>query len=153
MAQEPRFPYGGQAVIEGVMIRGRGHFSLAVRRSDGIIERRTEPLNSLYTGRWRRVPVIRGVVALVETLLLGAKALQLSANIAMQTGQPEQEEEVPGWIMAMTMVGLQPMRKFLRRTYLMSFRRYCLLIDKGKNRDWDLWRSGDSSPFFPAKNI
>ena len=51
--------YGGQAVIEGVMIRGRDYFGLAVRREDGSIELHHEPLSSLYNGRPRRWPLYR----------------------------------------------------------------------------------------------
>ena len=74
--------YGGQAVIEGVMIRGRDNFGLAVRREDGSIELYQEALSSIYNGRPRRWPLVRGFLTLVETLILGIKALQLSANMA-----------------------------------------------------------------------
>ena len=52
---EQQFFYGGQAVIEGVMIRGRRYFSLAVRRLNGDVETVSEPLSQMYTGRLRRV--------------------------------------------------------------------------------------------------
>ena len=99
MAEQPQFNYGGQAVIEGVMIRGRGHLSLAVRRQDGTITHHSEPLNSLYTGSVRRIPLFRGVVALLETLLLGMKALNKSANMAAADIQGGEEQEVSGWFM------------------------------------------------------
>ncbi len=103
MAEAPRFPYGGQAVLEGVMIRGRNHFSLAVRREDGRIERRCEPLSTLYTGRLRRIPLIRGMVVLLETLALGIKALHMSANMALQDQVGDGEGDVPGWVMGATL--------------------------------------------------
>ena len=103
MADELRFAYGGQAVIEGVMIRGRSHFSLAVRRQDGSIERRCEQLSTLYTGRTRRVPLLRGVIALVETLVLGIKALHLSASMAVQQEGDDSEPEIPSWILGATL--------------------------------------------------
>lgn len=103
MADEPKFAYGGQAVIEGVMIRGRNHFSLAVRRQDGRIERRCEPLSTLYTGRVRKFPLIRGVVALLETMVLGIKALQMSANMAMQDQAGETDDEIPPWVLGVTL--------------------------------------------------
>ncbi len=105
MPDEPKFFYGGQAVIEGVMIRGRNHFSLAVRRQDGSIERRCEPLSTLYTGRIRKFPLIRGVLALVETMVLGIKALQMSANMAVQDQAGESGEEIPGWVLGVTLAG------------------------------------------------
>ena len=98
---EPQFFYGGQAVIEGVMIRGRRFFSLSVRRQNGAIYSIHEPLAQVYSGPLRRLPFFRGVLVLVETLVLGMKALNRSASMAMadQAG----EEEVPPWIMGVTM--------------------------------------------------
>ena len=76
--------YGGQAVIEGVMIRGQRHASIAVRRPDGTLAMKCEPLGQLYTGRLRRVPVLRGVLVLAETLSLGMRALMYSANVGAE---------------------------------------------------------------------
>ena len=99
---EPQFFYGGQAVIEGVMIRGRRHYSLAVRRASGDIHCVSEPLSQFFTGRWRRVPLIRGVVVLLETLLLGIKVLNRSANMAV-ADQSDGTEEMPKWALGMTL--------------------------------------------------
>ena len=79
---DERYTYGGQAVLEGVMIRGRRHVSVAVRRPDGGIALQCRPLSPLFTGRLRRIPMIRGVIALIETLTLGMRALSYSANVA-----------------------------------------------------------------------
>lgn len=80
------FYYGGQALIEGVMIRGRTHWAVAVRQPDGAIFVRAEPLNSRLTqGGFARLPFVRGILVLYETLYLGIKALTLSAAVA--TGQ------------------------------------------------------------------
>ena len=103
MAELPRFNYGGQAVIEGVMIRGRTHFSLAVRRQDGTIYRQQELLNNWFTGPVRRIPLLRGILVLLESLSLGVKALRRSANIAMQEEDGDQQEELPAWAMAGTL--------------------------------------------------
>ena len=103
MAEEPRFAYGGQAVIEGVMIRGRNHFSLAVRRQDGSIERRWDRLSTLYTGRTRRLPFIRGVLVLVETLVLGVRALHMSASMAVQQPGDDSKAEIPNWVLVATL--------------------------------------------------
>ena len=99
---EQQFFYGGQAVIEGVMIRGRRHFSLAVRRANGQVQATSEPLSQIYTGRLRRLPVVRGVIVLVETLSLGVKALNRSAMMAMED-QMGEAEEVPRWITWLSM--------------------------------------------------
>src|SRR3712207_4948859 len=103
-------PIGGQAVLEGVMMRGVSTWAVAVRtpteeqrRDDrrlepgepalGEIEITSEPLVS-WTQRHRllRLPVIRGVVALVESLRIGFKALGISANAQL----PEGEKEISG---------------------------------------------------------
>ena len=86
------------------MIRGRGHFSIAVRRQDGSISHGHEPLSTLYIGRMRRLPLVRGVLVLIESLLLGVKALHRSAGMAVQDRQAGEEEAVSGWLMTSTMV-------------------------------------------------
>ncbi len=109
MAEQPRFTYGGQAVIEGVMIRGREYFSLAVRRPDGDIYHYHERLNTAFTGRIRRIPLLRGMLVLTETLLLGIKALNRSAALATaeQLGDDANSTndtgDIPGWAMAATL--------------------------------------------------
>jgi uncharacterized protein YqhQ len=85
-----RFHYGGQAVIEGVMMRGQKTFAIAVRRPDGEIDITEKPLSSLYSGRIRRIPLVRGVIVLIETLVLGIQALFHSAQIASAEDQDEQ---------------------------------------------------------------
>jgi len=76
------FHYGGQAVIEGVMIRGRENVAVAVRRPDGEISATSQPLANLYKGRVRNWPFIRGIIVLIETLVLGIQTLLHSAQIA-----------------------------------------------------------------------
>jgi len=85
-----RAQVGGQAVIEGVMMRGVKHWSVAVRRPDDSIGVHDFPLRP-WTQRHPvlKWPVVRGVVALIESLVLGMKALQLSANESLG------EEEKP----------------------------------------------------------
>ena len=105
MANQPAHLYGGQAVIEGVMIRGREYYSLAVRRDDGSIEDLQERLNPIYNGRFRRLPLARGVLTLIETLILGIKSLQISADLAAsKAGEKSAEAEgIPGWMMGITL--------------------------------------------------
>ena len=76
--------YGGQAVIEGVMIRGQRNIAIAVRRPDGSIALKRQPLTPIFTGRLRRIPLARGVIAMAETLTLGMRALTYSANVAAE---------------------------------------------------------------------
>jgi uncharacterized protein YqhQ len=77
--------YGGQAVIEGVMMRGLRVCATAVRAPDGNIVIRTAPLSSLYRGRVPRIPFLRGLLALADALVLGMQSLSFSAGI--QSGE------------------------------------------------------------------
>jgi uncharacterized protein YqhQ len=76
------FHYGGQAVIEGVMIRGREGVAMSVRQPNGELTIERQPLASIYKGRLREMPLIRGIIALVETLVLGTQSLLHSAQVA-----------------------------------------------------------------------
>jgi uncharacterized protein YqhQ len=88
-------PIGGQAVLEGVMMRGPSAWALAVRRPDGEIAQVDYPISSvLARHRWMRIPVVRGVVALGESLAIGFRALAISANYAAQE-QGEDGEPAP----------------------------------------------------------
>ncbi len=78
------FFYGGQAVIEGVLMRGRGHYAVAARRPDGAITNLSQRLRSrVYTGRPWSLPLFRGAASLWEMLALGMRALQWSANVQL----------------------------------------------------------------------
>jgi uncharacterized protein YqhQ len=86
-------PIGGQAVLEGVMMRGPSAWSVAVRKPDGDIAEVNRPIASvLLRHRWLRIPIVRGVIALGESLAIGFRALAISANYAAQ--QEEDEGEV-----------------------------------------------------------
>jgi len=103
MKKEKPFYYGGQAVMGGVMIRGRNSTSIAVRRMDGGIEVSTRPLATLYKGKWREVPLVRGVIALIETVVLGTGALMYSAQVSTET---EQEKITPGMVWGSVIIGV-----------------------------------------------
>src|SRR5437762_10493193 len=76
---------GGQAVLEGVMMRGPSNWSVAVRKPDGEIVQVSKPIISPMTRHWAlRLPVIRGVIALRESLAIGFRALAISDNYAAQ---------------------------------------------------------------------
>jgi uncharacterized protein YqhQ len=78
------FRYGGQAVMEGVMMRGRTGYAVAVRAPAGNIVVRGEALTSaIYTSRIAKLPFVRGLVLLWETLSLGIKTLMYSAGVAL----------------------------------------------------------------------
>ena len=78
-------PIGGQAVLEGVMMRGPSNWSVAVRTPKGEIEQVSSSINSVMSRhRVFRLPVIRGIIALGESLAIGFRALAISANYAAQ---------------------------------------------------------------------
>ena len=81
--------YGGQAVLEGIMIRGQNNVAIAVRSPSGEIVTKVKKINTLFTGKLRSIPIIRGILALAETLSLGMDALNYSSQVA------NQEEETP----------------------------------------------------------
>jgi len=82
--------YGGQAVIEGVMMRGQKAFAIAMRSPGGKIVVHQEDLAKVYRSRLTKIPFLRGVILLWDALGLGMKALTLSANT--QTGEEEKLE-------------------------------------------------------------
>jgi uncharacterized protein YqhQ len=86
---------GGQAVLEGVMMRGPSNWTLAVRKPNGeIAEHQAQIRSPMARHRVFRLPVIRGVIALGESLAIGFRALAISANYAAQEGTEEDAEEV-----------------------------------------------------------
>ncbi len=98
-AQTPNSPpnqmnYGGQAVIEGVMMRGSKALSVAVRNPHGDIVIHTEPLDArIYGGNTMRIPFLRGLTLLWDALGLGIKALMFSAEVAVEEEEPAPGEE------------------------------------------------------------
>jgi uncharacterized protein YqhQ len=81
----PDFFYGGQALIEGVMMRGRTTVAMSVRPPGGEVQTYSEPLPAaLQRGRWLKVPFVRGLFVLYETLVLGTRMLMRSAAIAAE---------------------------------------------------------------------
>src|SRR5712691_2272024 len=78
----PRYSYGGQALIEGVLMRGRDAIAVALRHPDGRIVYATERLDAGFHGsRWSRLPFLRGLVVLYETLFVGTRWLVRSATL------------------------------------------------------------------------
>jgi len=91
---------GGQAVLEGVMMRGPRNWAVAVRKPDGDIAHVSRPIDPLMARHWAlRLPIIRGVVALGESLAVGFRALSVSANYAAQEEAEGDEEpaEIGRW--------------------------------------------------------
>ncbi len=101
--------FGGQAVVEGVMIRGPRHMAVAVRHPKGHIVKHAEKLSGIYTGGLRKVPLIRGMIVLWETMALGMRALSFSSRVAFEeedeSGKPAEFPEKVFWgTMALALV-------------------------------------------------
>jgi len=112
-----RFYYGGQAVIEGVMMRGQKTVVTAVRRSSGDVAVDTQPLAGFYTSRARKTPLLRGIVVLIEALVIGIKALLYSANVSLE----EEGEKISGalvWLMLALAMGVAVALFFIAPLFL-----------------------------------
>jgi uncharacterized protein YqhQ len=83
------FVLGGQAVIEGVMMKGRKNYAIAIRTTKGKIKTKTEKIKSITQHKFFRLPVIRGIVTLIEVMILGMKAISWSTD-----EQLEKEEKI-----------------------------------------------------------
>jgi uncharacterized protein YqhQ len=95
------FHYGGQAVIEGVMMRGRKSMAVAVRDPSGKIVLHSEPLSGrIRSGFWPKVPFVRGLVMLWDTLVLGTRTLMYSANVSLA----EEDVELTTPVVAATLL-------------------------------------------------
>lgn len=95
-----KFNIGGQAVIEGVMMRGPKDVAVAVRKADGTIDVDVHPVNSIQDRHpILKKPLIRGVVVLIESLIMGMKALSYSAQVS-----GDEDEEMDDKDMALTIV-------------------------------------------------
>jgi uncharacterized protein YqhQ len=91
---------GGQAVLEGVMMRGPRNWAVAVRKPDGEIAHLAREIDPLMARHWAlRLPIVRGVVALGESLSIGFRALSVSANYAVEDEREGDEEpaEIGRW--------------------------------------------------------
>jgi uncharacterized protein YqhQ len=101
MTKELKLPsYGGQALIEGVLMRGKHGLAAAMRSPDGQIVIEKEPLKGIYTTGIRKIPFLRGILLLWDALGLGMRFLTLSANL--QTGE---DEKIEGPTLYLTLAG------------------------------------------------
>ena len=86
-------PVGGQAVMEGIMMRGLERTAVAVRLPDGRIHMKTQPNKKM--GKWTKIPIVRGVVSFVTSLVQGTGILMYSADV-LEANWPEEEQEETG---------------------------------------------------------
>lgn len=100
---------GGQAVLEGVMMRSPHAWAIACRKPSGEVSTHSEPLERLSEKhKWMGWPIVRGVVTLGHAMTLGFRALRFSANVALDEVEPAKEDgkklEVSGWIAAVNII-------------------------------------------------
>src|ERR1700760_4268063 len=97
---------GGQAVLEGVMMRSPHAFSIAVRNPKNEVVHHTEPIERLSEKhKWMGWPFLRGVMTLGQAMSLGFKALKFSANVALaEEGKEHEKLESNGWMMAVNVL-------------------------------------------------
>ena len=89
--EEKIMPIGGQAVIEGVMMRSPERIATAVRRANGKIELKIQEYKSLIQRKkWLNILIIRGAITLIEVMILGIKHLNYSADVAMKDAEEEE---------------------------------------------------------------
>jgi uncharacterized protein YqhQ len=95
--EEKIMPIGGQAVIEGVMMRSPERIATAVRRSNGAIELKLQEYQSLIQRRkWLNIPLLRGAITLIEVMILGIKHLNYSADVAMKDAEEQDSKAKKG---------------------------------------------------------
>ena len=82
---------GGQALMEGIMMRGPRLICCAVRKPDGTIESKTDPVPARKA--WMKIPIVRGAVAMIESLIIGYQYMMYSAQVSMGDDYDEEEEE------------------------------------------------------------
>src|SRR5664279_1416491 len=101
---------GGQAVLEGVMMRSPHAWGISVRKPDGTISTHSEPLERMSEKhKWMGWPVIRGVMTLGQAMVLGFRALRYSADVALDTMPADETEatkktEISGWVAAINII-------------------------------------------------
>ena len=96
--REDQIIVGGQAVIEGVMMRAPHSYAVAVRRPDGQIVSKSERLPVLAeTYPLLKLPVLRGSAVLIQSMVLGIKALNFSANVVFHEAENQPSQESPNF--------------------------------------------------------
>ncbi|OJX41440.1 MAG: hypothetical protein BGO78_01540 [Chloroflexi bacterium 44-23] len=100
--EELKLPtYGGQALIEGVLMRGSKYLAAAFRKPDGEIVIQTEKLGGFYQGNLKKIPFLRGLIVLWDALGLGTKYLTISANYQAE----EEAEKIDSKTLTLTLIG------------------------------------------------
>ena len=93
---------GGQALMEGIMMRGPKLICCAVRKPDGTIETKIDPVKN--HGIWTKIPLVRGAISMIESLIVGYRYMMYSAQVSMGDDYDPEEEETAfeKWTMRIT---------------------------------------------------
>ena len=86
---------GGQALMEGIMMRGPKLICCAVRKPDGTIETKIDPVKN--HGIWTKIPLVRGAISMIESLIVGYRYMMYSAQVSMGDDYDPEEEETHCW--------------------------------------------------------
>lgn len=95
---KPKFDFavGGQALIEGVMMRSKNFIAMAVRKQDGSIKIEDFAFNSfIQKHKWANIPILRGAINMIEMLIVGTKAINFSSNEFIEDEEPTAKEKEP----------------------------------------------------------
>lgn len=126
--------YGGQAVIEGVMMRGPHHFAVAARRANGEIALTCEPVPSQNRPAWQKLPFLRGVFGLVGAMQLGTRSLMWAAKIA----EEEITDSKPSSKVTDVMIGSTVVLSLALAVFFKTLPQ--IPIQLAKNAGWAAWQ-------------
>ncbi len=118
--------YGGQALIEGVLMRGRFALAYAMRSPEGEIVVKTEKLPAIYSSKLRKIPFVRGIFGLWDAMILGLRVLTDSANL--QTGEDEKIEGVSLVLTLLFSLGMSVLMFFVLPALISEFIETKLLL-------------------------
>jgi uncharacterized protein YqhQ len=90
---------GGQALIEGVMMRGKKTIAIALRKADGSIEVKVEDVKNIHNSPFVKLPLVRGVVGLISSMVVGTKALAWSAEVYSEVDESYEVSKFEKWVM------------------------------------------------------
>jgi len=113
-------PLGGQAVLEGVMMRSKTSYAIACRRKDGTIAYKKAPLPKWISGVIRKLPIIRGAVMLIHSLEVGYDALTFSSNVMIRDEGEKEMKKSSSTIMLVIAIALG-LLLFVGIPYLFTF--------------------------------
>ena len=111
--------YGGQALIEGVLMRGKYALAYAMRSPDGDIVVKTEQLPQIYSSKIRKIPFVRGIFGLWDAMVLGVRILTDSANL--QTGDDDKIEGITLVLTVLFSLGMSILLFFVLPAVISNF--------------------------------